>query len=286
MYHGVVPGEDAAGLKIPHAIGKDVFAKHLEHLKRRFSILHPEEFADHLEDGRPFPRKTALVTVDDGFRNAVDHALPAARDLEVPLLLFTSTAHLDEGEWLWFSRLAALALKSPDAAGALRRRISGMPLKRIHEELDRAGAPRRSDGGPLEHLLFDGAGSDRLREAVGAGGLILGGHTVHHPNLPDENDDMRLEELARNREALERIGGRPVRMFAYPSGLLDESVALQVRDAGFSCAFSILPPVSSFPGRLHRFHIPRIGIYSSSRLVFRLKCLGIDSLRWRLGILG
>jgi peptidoglycan/xylan/chitin deacetylase (PgdA/CDA1 family) len=45
--------------------------------------------------GRPFPARSFVVTIDDGFENTLTGALPVFRELNVPATLFVATAYLD-----------------------------------------------------------------------------------------------------------------------------------------------------------------------------------------------
>ena len=110
MYHGIIP-------RIPGRISHDLFVifqddfeRHLRLLKRFYHLLHPDELADALEKGGSVPQRSALITLDDGYQNILDYALPVAEVLRVPLLVFVSSGHLNGGEWLWFSRYFAMQL--------------------------------------------------------------------------------------------------------------------------------------------------------------------------------
>jgi peptidoglycan/xylan/chitin deacetylase (PgdA/CDA1 family) len=103
--------------------------------------------------------------------------------------------------------------------------------------------------------------------------------------MPRESAERCRQEIIDNKRRLEEIASRPVRLFAYPSGDADDRVASQVREAGYSGAFTILPPRRSIPPDLRRFYLPRIGIYNAGQVTFRLKCAGVDTLRWKLGLL-
>jgi peptidoglycan/xylan/chitin deacetylase (PgdA/CDA1 family) len=285
MYHGIIPRQpdrENVDLGVVYA---DQFERHLGALRRRFTVLHPEEFAELARSGRSLPRRSVLVTLDDGFQNVLDHALPAARAHGVVPLAFISTGHLSGQRWLWFSRLAASrVLGGPDLLGLVGR-LSRLPLSAIETEVSAAGAPTRDQATPLARLLFDGADAGLLAEAAGQGSVVLGGHTVLHPFLSRETRESRRREIADNKRELEALAGRPVRLFAYPSGDFDAEVARDVRDAGYAAAFAIHPAPRGFPEDLRRFQVPRVGIYAAGPLAFRLKCAGIDRVRRRVGLL-
>ena len=285
MYHGIVPRlRDRRNVDLG-VVYQDDFERHLRELKRRFDIVHPEGYADLLERGRTPSPRSALITLDDGFQNLLDHALPVAEALQVPLLAFVCSGHLDGGSWLWFARAAAARITHQESLADLKKRLKRMPLIEIMEELRRAGLPEHWRDRELCRLLFDGASSTQLARACARGYLVLGGHTVNHPNMQGESAELCRREIVDNRRQLEEIAGRPVRLFAYPSGDVDDRVARQVSEAGFSGAFTINPPRRTIPANLTRFYLPRTGIYNPGNVAFWLKCAGVDTLRWKLGLL-
>ncbi|WP_345602653.1 sugar transferase [Pseudonocardia adelaidensis] len=86
MYHyfGDAPGADPEQL----FVREEAFAAQLSHLRRRG--WHPLTLDEYLAalDGAPTPRRSYLVTIDDGHESAVRIAAPALRAAGVPSVLF------------------------------------------------------------------------------------------------------------------------------------------------------------------------------------------------------
>jgi lipopolysaccharide/colanic/teichoic acid biosynthesis glycosyltransferase len=86
MYHyfGDAPGADPEQL----FVGEEAFAAQLRHLRRRgWRALTLDEYLAAL-DGAPTPRRSYLVTIDDGHESAVRIAAPALHAAGVPSVLF------------------------------------------------------------------------------------------------------------------------------------------------------------------------------------------------------
>lgn len=271
QYHGIVP--EIRGLQYADlgVLPESSFEDHLRLLRRRFDFLHPRDYLEYLRAGR-FPKRTALLTIDDGFQNALTHALPVAESLGIPFVLFVADSHLDAGEWLWFSRAAALCQRQTRRPIDLLASLAALPLEQIHGRLEELSAPRRLNGLPEEHVLFDGADSSQLRVAVSTGLLTVGGHTSGHPNLTVESSADGEAEIRRNKETLERAVGCQVEFFAYPGAYLNESIARRVRDCGYRCAFAVNPH-PSIAADLRPFALPRVGIYRPGLLRMAAKVL-------------
>lgn len=79
---------------------------------------------------------------------------------------------------------------------------------------------------------------DQVREMSDAG-VSFGSHTLSHPFLARIPRKRREDELCRSKEIIEQQIGRPVTLFAYPSGDFDRDTEEAVRQAGYDAAVSI-----------------------------------------------
>ena len=86
---------------------------------------------------------------------------------------------------------------------------------------------------------------EQMREMVGAG-MEMVAHSVNHPDLGKEPDDVVREQLSRSKRDLEENLGQPVAFFVYPSGEPFRSAATErqaqvvamVQEAGYRGALT------------------------------------------------
>jgi peptidoglycan/xylan/chitin deacetylase (PgdA/CDA1 family) len=71
-----------------------------------------------------------------------------------------------------------------------------------------------------------------------AGGVTIGAHSRSHPDLRACTSRQLESEVKGSKEDLEDLLGKPVRSFAYPTGLLDNRVVEAVGAAGFTSAIT------------------------------------------------
>ncbi len=131
VYHGIIPDDLKIKVKGLGIISQSAFFDHLTLIKKRYQILHPDEFIGILENRKPFPKNCILITFDDGFQNILDYAIPITELYEIPILAFICDAHLDNKEWLWFSRLFAYTLLQKRQKDDIKQNW----LRRIFNEL-------------------------------------------------------------------------------------------------------------------------------------------------------
>jgi peptidoglycan/xylan/chitin deacetylase (PgdA/CDA1 family) len=75
-------------------------------------------------------------------------------------------------------------------------------------------------------------------------GFEIGSHSMAHGNLPSLKREQAWEEISRSRMSLEILLNAPVRNFAYPYGMVNQTIKEMVKDAGytFGCATYTGPP--------------------------------------------
>jgi len=79
---------------------------------------------------------------------------------------------------------------------------------------------------------------EQVRE-MSDGGIAFGSHTLSHPFLTRIPRKQCQWEVCRSKEMIEQQIGKPVTMFAYPSGDFNSRTREVVREAGYRAAVSI-----------------------------------------------
>jgi peptidoglycan/xylan/chitin deacetylase (PgdA/CDA1 family) len=153
----------------------------------------------------PRPRRTLVVTFDDGYTSVLELAYPILSSLGLPATVFAVSELADGHLRSW-------------------------------------AGPDRWLGGPHEHEL-QGLTWTQLGELADAGWEV-GSHTRRHPRLTKLDDEELAEELRASREACEAALGHPCRTLAYPYGDVDERVVAAVRAAGYEAAAALPAPLT------------------------------------------
>lgn len=117
--------------------------------------------------------------------------------------------------------------------------------------------------------------------ALAARGASFQSHTRTHPSLPKLDSTGLAEELAGSRKILSELLGRPVSLFAYPYGHLDERVEAAAQAAGYRAAFSTQP---GFNRRdINRLRIRRLDIAGTDTPAMLLRKIHLGSNDGSLG---
>ena len=233
LYHRVVPEPPTAATIVPW-VSAELFRRHVDALGNVGELVPLEALADGTG---PHVRPRFAVTFDDDYATHVEHALPILRALGVPATFFLSGRGLRGLGPYWFEILerAIGAQGLASVARLLGVVAAGPDALALACERDRSLQARLEgeSGG-------SGLGSAGI-EALGAGGMGVGFHTLRHRILPPMPDDELEVELTDGREDIEAVLGRRLVFFAYPHGKGDRRTAEKVRRAGYRAAFTGRP---------------------------------------------
>lgn len=206
MYHRVT--EVTSGMPAPsYNVPPARFRSQLAGLLRAGYQAWPlRKIIDYHDEGRAIPRKTFVVTFDDGYASVHQYALPILEELRVPATVFLATAYLDSqqpfpaDDWT----MAGTDLVPP---------IAWKPLS-----------------------------TAQCRELQASGLIELGAHTHTHQDFRGRAADLYLDllqclELLKDRFNVEDSS------FAFPYGtralgFCTPEMAAAVQAAGARCAFS------------------------------------------------
>lgn len=270
IYHRVLPAADPL---FPDALERDGFAAQLALLKQRFHVLPLLEAVRLARAGR-LPPRAACITFDDGYADNAEVALPLLQQHGLHATFFIATGFLNGGR-MWNDTIIETVRRAPHAVldarplglgshplGSMQQRRQALasligqlkyqPMAQRQVAVDQlaqlAGVPLPTD------LMM----SDAQVRQLHAAGMGIGGHTVNHPILARLPADEARREIADGKQALERLLGAPVELFAYPNGKPDEDYRAEhvamVQELGFEAAVSTAWGASRAPDF---FQLPR-----------------------------
>ena len=295
MYHRVLEDAYASDEYTQPAIAVSVqtFERQMEYLAKNYTVVPLTHAADMLRTGRPLPRKCAVITFDDGWRDNYVHAYPILRRLKLPATIFLTTDYIDSDLKFWFLQVGFLLTEGTLSAQELvdacveAQLVEGTTssIDRVHLE---AVATHRDKF--INYLKrFDSRGTEQIiTQLVRRTGLTndqwpdrkwtltwadiaemdssiieYGSHGQSHQIMLTLTDDMISSELTVSRQILESRLKRPIVHFAYPNGDYNESIKRLVREAGY------LSAVTAHAGGMHReyhdlYALHRIGLHEGA----------------------
>lgn len=235
-----------------------------EHIRRHYHPVSMRQIGESLGGGTALPDNALTITVDDGFRDFLDHGFPVLQRYEIPATVFLVSDFLDGKLWLWTNQLDYMLKRTKRTAaapGELRATLKRLPneerMRRLRElqtelEVELPQSP------PAE---FAPLTWDEVRSLAGKN-VEFGPHTRTHPILSSLSSEAEVrDEIAGSKARVDAELGFPSRHFCYPNGrradFTSQAVTV-VKECGLETA------VTTEPGIVLRganpFELRRLGV--------------------------
>lgn len=237
----------------------------------------PERLAS--SDQTPF----AAFTLDDGYYNNAQHALPVFERHRVPFTVFITRGFVERTHSLWWETLGELLprlehMEFDFGEGLERIKLSSASqvkatFQRFADyvwQQDEAAAvaaldalARRHGIDPLELTARLVMGRDDLLRLVEHPLASLGAHTISHRAVSRLSAEETRGELRQSADWLEQVTGTRPSTFAFPYGMRSAVSARDIeiaRELGFSVAVTTQPGTLSESSLATLTGLPRISL--------------------------
>jgi peptidoglycan/xylan/chitin deacetylase (PgdA/CDA1 family) len=303
MYHRIAPDDSAPNRSFsPNRelmVRESEFERQIAYIARYYNCLSLPEAVELLERGK-LPRRSVIVTFDDGYLDNLTLALPILQAYRVPATVYVATGIIERAVNMWWYDLediigneSSLAIQWNGKHWTERietHRDKRECFARLNRKLKRM-SPEEQDlflgrlrPKPAARLNLAGQvlDHDGVRQLSDDPLITIGAHTHRHLVLSSLPAAQLREEIATSRRLLETWTGRQVRHLAYPFGDRHQAGAREFQTAkamGFESA------TTTRLGHLHAFHarqpfaLPRIAVgFDDNMARFRWKLSGYDCM--------
>jgi peptidoglycan/xylan/chitin deacetylase (PgdA/CDA1 family) len=235
-------------------------------LSHVYSIISGKQLIDFYYNDIPLPRRSLLITVDDGDLTSYDIIYPILKKHMIPAIFFVSPEKLlRDGEHrnFWFQEA-----RHCNDGGLLMNQVHSSKMT-INEIWNRINDYKREHG--IGELKDQNMTLEQALEIDSEGIVAIGAHTLDHPFLAREKDENSAYEIQMSISRLEKLLGHEVLFFAYPNGKPQEDFGEReintLRHTTCRLAFSTEP--RNFTKSDNSYAIPRYGL-SNGRMGFIL----------------
>ena len=295
MLHHVRPRREAEFRPNGHLeVAPDFLRAMLAHLRSRGVDIIPMDEVHRRLTERDFLRHFACFTLDDGYRDNRDFALPVMREFDAPLTVYVTSDFAEGTGRLWWTALEMVIAKvssidlrigdvdtrldasSPAAKQAAFNRVHDWlrSLPGEHDVQREMATLCARHGVDQTAICRDLCMSwDELKRFADDPLVTIGAHTVTHCSLARQTEETARQELAIGRARIEDVLQRPVIHLAYPYG---DKIAAGRREFALARAAGYKTAVTTRPGMVfpesagHLTALPRVslnGNYQDTRLL-------------------
>lgn len=300
-YHGVLPvGYRVTDQFLDGAlVSTSAFRSHLRLLKKYYNVISPDDFVLWLQRQEELPPRAMLLTCDDGLLNHLTVMLPILQEEGLQCVFFVTPGPPENTlEMMWYVSLYLMLMEARGNREAFE--WQGIPIPGISADIGEkrgiwlhlmktlsrldpekrtqflAGAAeiwgldrgwiQRYLNDPLLRQRFQLLRSSEIKQLADAG-MTIGAHTMSHPVLAEESEELARREITECRHMLAKRLSRPVWALAFPFGDRASVGAREYRlaeEAGYSCAF--LNVAGAVDRESARFSFPRVHVTADMSL--------------------
>ncbi len=214
---------------------KPAFEEDIEYIRKNFNVLGLREFMEILSKGGQFPKKSVLITFDDGLAIQYDHMYPVLKSQNIPATFFINNAFIDNRD-LHYERKKYIILRRLNELQdmSLEREI----LKTISEDNDNildlnletfVHKMKYKSKGKLD-LIADKLGipfADYLKKnriyvsateinTMLKNNITIGGHSIDHPNFTELSLEEQVNQALSSVNDLVKRFQLDYKAFAFP----------------------------------------------------------------------
>ena len=275
---------------------RELFRRGLERLRKdRYALLAVDEAVRLLAEGARFPERAIVLTMDDGYRGALEQSADLLEAYDCPMTVFVPTGFIDGTTWLWWDqveyacltsgrprlqvewddRTVDLDLSTKDAAIRTLFRVSGwcktLPDAdkwRFIRRLAEVAEVTLPEQAPPAYAPLSW---DEMRAYESRGVIRFGPHTVTHPILPRVTDAAARWEIEESWARVRAELKAPVDVFSFPNGAHGRRELDILRGTTMAGAVTTRSAYAAAPNDAiagaGRFEIPRFGYPEAPHLL-------------------
>ena len=243
------------------------FEKQLHYLKEHFHLIDLHTLKNHLNKGEKLPKRSLLITFDDGDISVFENGLPLFKKYKIPSILFVITKLIDTSDPYWWDQIRYY-LGGDEGHKKSWEAKTWKNEERLDYLEKLAG---NSEKPQLKKDQLNNIQLKQLREA----GMQIANHSHTHPMFDRCTEQELKYEISSSSKLLADFGFHK-NVFAYPNGNYDPKAENILKKEGIEMAFLFDHKVN--PKTIHPLRISRIRVDSDTDIKeFKVKVSGFHS---------
>ena len=285
LYHGVtnVQSKGIENYSYKH-IPDEEFLEQMNYLKNYCNIISIDEYLDFLVNNNKFPRRSTIITFDDGFKNNYTIAANILDDLQIPAVFYVSSGVINTNLMFWVDKLEdcinltskkiitiTLNKKHKFALSTIKEKVSALNSIKtfcktckkqqrdqiIYDVIKETNIePRVTHSRNYEKLTWDDLNKINSNEL-----FTIGGHGLYHDVLSSLDEVEIEQEITKSINLLEFSLEEKIFHYSYPEGQLEhynDKVIITLKDNCIACSPSAIVGLNNM--KSDPFHLKRIMI--------------------------
>jgi len=238
LYHRVTNLETDPQLL---AVSTENFYEQIKYLKKYCNVLRIDEFLEIKKKKGKFPRKSCVLTFDDGYADNYLEALPILEANNMQAIFYISTCNLNTDREFWWDEMERVLLLTEKTPAELKTRLNETEKEFCTTNYElcldaynfllpvlRNMNPNKRNKKIEEFAQWSGNMKGRethrsltyeeLKALDRSDSVVIGAHTHNHPSLAALNYNDQFEEIKVSKDILESCLQRKIVHFSFPFG--------------------------------------------------------------------
>jgi len=209
-----------------HAIEPQAAEVVFKYLMRNYNLISLNEFMDLYKKKETFPKKSLVITFDDGHKSNYD-LLPVFKKYNIPVTIFLCSGIINTNRHFWFEEALYKEMHLPLTVEELKKLPNGERL----QILKKIGF-----GQEKEYTNPHALSKSHINEMLPH--VNFQSHTLFHPCLTQCDDSEAHDELFISKGILEEEYGLAINSIAYPNGDYSDRDIQLCMAAGYEFGFT------------------------------------------------
>ena len=306
MYHGFTDKIYQNGIENYQGkhINIELFRSQISYLKKYYNILSLEECVRYFIEKENFPDKSAVITIDDGYKSNYTLAFPIFKEFDIPATIFLTTDFVDNQKFLWVDRLECalnytkakhLEIKVGEEKlyfplicrkdkmscdKSLRVKLKSMDYAYIEKIISEIENKLHVKVSELTNVpeIYQPLQWDEILKMTNTTRVSIGNHTQKHLILTRYANKIIKNELMLSKEIIQKKTGINTRLFSYPNGAhgdFNANTKLILKELGYSCALTTVSGMNNKFSDI--YELKRFGIGNTDLKTFILTTSGVKN---------
>ena len=283
LYHGVTNVQSKGIENYSHKhIPEIEFVKQMKYLKNHCNIISIDEYVNLLSNNDKLPRRSTIISFDDGFKNNYTIAANILDDLQIPAVFYVTSGVINTNLMFWVDKLEdcinltskkiitiTLNNKHKFSLSTIEEKISALnsiktfckTCKKQQKDQIIYDVIKETDIEPIvthsrnyEKLTWDDLNNINSNEL-----FTVGGHGLYHDVLSSLDEVEIEQEITKSINLLEVFLEEKIFHYSYPEGQLEhynDRIIKTLKDNSIVCSPSAIVGLNNM--KSDPFHLKRI----------------------------
>ena len=186
-------------MNIPLSVSPEEFDQQMSYFKTyNFNVIGLDRLYDYLEKGEPLPKKSVVITFDDGYSDNYDNAYPILKKYGFPATIFVITSLVGKPNYITWAQAKEMSENGIgiDSHTVNHRTLSDMSSEKALNELKKSKEIiEKNVGKTVKYVAYPEGYYNKITEKLAKEAGYRGALTIRYGAVDKFSDPFALERV-------------------------------------------------------------------------------------------